>query len=100
MKCVRQNTLTSTYLRQGYVFTGVCDSVHRGGVSQHALWQTPPFPRADTPRQTPPGRRPLDRHPPGRNPALDRQPPAQQTATAVDGTHPTGCVLVLKVFFQ
>ena len=30
-------------LRQGYVFIGVCDSVHGGGgVSQHALGHTPP----------------------------------------------------------
>ena len=49
------------YLRKGYVFTGVCDSV-QGGVSQHALGQTPPH---------------LGRHPP-------------PTATAADGTHPTG----------
>ena len=26
-----------TKLRKGYVFTGVCDSVHRGRVSKHAL---------------------------------------------------------------
>ena len=42
---------------QGYVFTGVCDSVHRGGLSS-MHW-------GDTPRQTPPGQTlPLGRHPP------------------------------------
>ena len=51
------------------VFTGVCHSVH-GGVSQHALGQTPPW--ADNPL----GRQPPVRHPP--------------TATAADSTHPTG----------
>ena len=56
--------LSATYLWQGNVFTGICHSVPRGGV-----WQTPPWAnttQADTP------------------------PPPQQTATAADGTHPTG----------
>ena len=73
-------------LRQGYVFTGV--SLSTGEV--YTPWQ------ADTPlagRQSS-GRRPLaGRHPPGR--------PPQQTATAVDGTHPTGmhsCSLELNFF--
>ena len=58
----------ATKLGQGYVFTGVCDSVHRGDVCLSACWDThtpweqtaPPGsrhpPGADTPpRQTPPG---------------------------------------------
>ena len=54
--------------------------------------------RADLPRQThTPGRHPLGRHappwadtplPPGRHPS--GQPSPGQTATAADGTHPTG----------
>ena len=45
---------------QGYVFTRVCDSVHRGGVCLSAYWDITPWeqttPGADTPlpkRQTP-----------------------------------------------
>ena len=63
----------ATKLGQGYVFTGVCDSVHRGGLPQCMLGyppeQTPlqsrhppeadtPLPREQTPPdQTPPHRR-------------------------------------------
>ena len=46
---------------QGYVFTGVCDSVHRGGVSGEPprTRQTPPRTRQTPPDQgePPPGRR-------------------------------------------
>ena len=82
--------------------------------------QTPPqadtTPRADTPQadtpwaDTPPGSHPMGRHPPGQthpwtDTPLDRQPPGRHlprqtptlgwhhpghTATAADGTHPTG----------
>ena len=54
-------------------------------------------PRADTPspKQTllgrhplPLDRHPLNRHPRGRPPQVDTSPP--ETATAVDGAHPTG----------
>ena len=48
-----------TKLREGYVFTPVCDSVYRGGgVSQHAsqvTWQTHTLGR-HPPEQTPPSR--------------------------------------------
>ena len=37
-----------TKLREGYVFTAVSDSVHRGGVCLSACWDTTP------PEQTPP----------------------------------------------
>ena len=60
---------------QGYVFTRVCDSVHRGGVSG----QTPPWQGEHPPtgtRQTPP--RPF-RHPPG-----TRQTPLDQADTPPD----------------
>ena len=47
----------ATKLGQGYIFTGVCDSVNRG-VCLSACWDTPRSrhpPGADTPReQTPP----------------------------------------------
>ena len=35
----------TTKLAQGYVFTYVCDSVHRGSASVHACWDTDPLPR-------------------------------------------------------
>ena len=48
----------ATKLGQGYVFTRVCDSVHRGGVPQCMLGYTPPG--ADTP----PGEDPRGSKPP------------------------------------
>ena len=60
----------ATKLGQGYVFTGVCDSVHRGGVCISACWDTTTPLGADPPRSRhPPG----IRHPPG----ADTSPPAQ-----------------------
>ena len=68
-------------LRQGNVFTPVCQSFRSqgwGSASVHAGIH----PRVDTP---------LGRHPPGRHPPwVDTPPPLGQTATAADGTHPTG----------
>ena len=75
-------------VRQGYVFTGVCDSVHggwRGGVAD--------TPQADSPGQTPPWEDtlPLVRHPwqiptwqtpPGRRPRADRCPLGRHTPQA------------------
>ena len=57
----------ATKLGQGNVFTGVCDSVHRGGLPQCMLGYPPPG--ADPPaRQTPLSRRPpLQAHTQGRN---------------------------------
>ena len=57
----------ATNLGQGYVFTGMCDSVHRGvSVSVHAGIPHHTPPRADSPQeQTPPGSRyPLEQTPP------------------------------------
>ena len=62
---------------QGYVFTRVCDSVHRGGVSpgRHLpprdQADTPPLDQADTPPR--PGRPPG----PGRPPQTRQTPPDQ-----------------------
>ena len=65
---------SATKLRQGNIFTGVCQSFcSKGGVSQHALGKT-------LPSQTPP---PLGRHPLGRHP-LGRQYPGQ-TSPPADG---------------
>ena len=77
--------LPATKFGQGYIFTGVCDSVHRGvGIpacteADHPPTPHPPgadtppdqtSPRPDTPRaDTPPGAdTPQSRHPPEQNP--------------------------------
>ena len=94
---IRLNTFllpSATQLRQGYVFTGICDSVHRGRVAD-TYW-------ADTS----PGRHtPLARHPPAQcmlgytplpSACWDTHLSAQcmlgympiLVATAADGTHP------------
>ena len=105
---------------QGNVFTPVCHSVHRGGVSQHALgshdqpplyntgvgWQTPPghpCPHRHPTRQTPmPSQTPsqadtpLGRHPLlGRHPILGghplgRTPPLPSQTPLLLGRHPPG----------
>ena len=92
---------------QGYVFTRVCDSVHKGGGSPGR--ENPPPRQGRTPpphrtRETPrAGRTPLDQEtPPGReNPPPTRQnpppgpgrPSGKQTpeyGLRAAGTHPTG----------
>ena len=67
---------SATQLRQGYVFTGVCDAVHRRCVAD-----TPPW--ADIPTL-------LGRHLPGRHHPPGQTPPPHEMATAADGRHPTG----------
>ena len=77
---------------QGYVFTRVCDSVHRGG-----LWQgePPPPPGRETPlgRENPPGREtpPLARrHPPGQGDTpLGRRPPQGDTPPGKEAPSPS-----------
>ena len=71
----------ATKLGQGYIFTGVCDSVHGGGgVCLSASWDTTP------PTRHPPGNRhthphpgtdtpPRSRPPGSRNPPGSRHPP-------------------------
>ena len=62
---------------EGYVFTPVCHSVHRGGVCLSACWDTTPSPRTrhpprpgtPPPEQTPP---PGPGTPPGSRPASRR----------------------------
>ena len=49
---------------EGYVFTPVCHSVHRGGVCLNACWDTTPT------GSTPPGK-----HPPGSTPLGSTHPP-------------------------
>ena len=90
---------------EDYVFTGVCLSTG-GGVCLSACWDTTPqeqIPQSRTPpEQTPPAQTPSradtpqdppSRHPPAADtppPGADTPSPFQETATAVDGTHPTG----------
>ena len=80
---------SATKLRRLCFYT--CLSVHRGSVSVHA-------------RIPPPGNRhpPPSRHPPRSRPPWTRHPP-RQTATAADGTHPTGmhsCFSDILVLFS
>ena len=59
------NYFPQTKLQEGSVFTPVCQSFClQGGVSQHAVG-------VYTPRQTPPGRSLLARHPPVKPPQAD-----------------------------
>ena len=91
---------------QGYVFTRVCHSVHRGGSPGREdpppAGRTPPRTRQTTPRagRTPrPGRPPpqdqADHPPAGRPPGPGRPPPPPGKQTAeyglrATGTHPSG----------
>ena len=80
----------ATKLGQGYVFTGVCDSLNRGCLPQCMLGYTPPGsrhpPQEQTPHQSrPPKSRPTpgadtsgSRHPPGADTPRSR-PPEQTT---------------------
>ena len=79
----------ATKLGQGYIFTGVCDSVHRG-VCLSACWDTTP-PGAGPPDQAPP----LEQAPSQtRNPLDQAAPPSTEHAgrygQRAGGTHPTG----------
>ena len=92
-----------TKLRDGYVFTGVCDSVHRGGgipacvaglqggVSQHTLQVSRPTPKGGEDLRGLAGGMSPGPHPGGGGVSQHalRQTP-QLTATAAGGTHPTG----------
>ena len=59
----------ATVIAERLFYTPVCHSVHRGWCVLHP------------PRQTPPGKTP---------PRQNHHPPRPETATASDGTHPTG----------
>ena len=81
-------TVRNSKLRKGNVFTPVCLSF----CSQRGVWQVP------VGRHTP-SRNPLGRYPSSwaDTPPLGRHPP--KTATAEDGTHPTGNVFLLTHIF-
>ena len=68
----------ATKLGQGYVFTGVCDSVHRGVVCLSACWDATPQSRH------PPGTRYI---PQEQTPCWTRYPP-KQTPPPWDQVHP------------
>ena len=62
---------------QGYVFTRVCDSVHRG-VCLSACWDTAPPQEGGTPCQgDPPPRRRAPRGPPKKETSPERRPPKE-----------------------
>ena len=70
-----------TKLRKGNVFTSVCQEFcSQGGGVHHAPWADTP-PGQTHPEQTPP-----------------RTDTPRQTATAVDGTHPTGMHSCFTIF--
>ena len=84
----------ATKLGQGYVFTGVCDSVHRGGLPQCMLGYTlPPTKETPLPRRTPSPTKedplPHQGDPPPRRPPLQRDLlPSKETPPP--GPHPGG----------
>ena len=102
----------ATKLGQGYIFTGVCDSVHggrRGSGSVHA--EIPPRTRQASPQG--PGRHPPPV--PGRHPPRTRRSPPQYLAGTpppdravhtgrygqrAGGMHPTGMQSCLKRHFK
>ena len=68
-------------MEETVVFTGVCDSVHRGCVADTRLDRhTPAW--ADIPR--------ADTHPRADTPLGGHPPPPPEMATAAHGTYPTG----------
>ena len=71
---------------QGYVFTCVCDSVHRRGVCLSACWDTtPPEQTPPPPEQTPPGSR--HHHPQGRHPHPPRSRPPTPGIRSMNGRY-------------
>ena len=103
----------ATKLGQGYIFTGVCDSFHRG-VCLSACWDTiPQTPRDQaTQDQAPPGTRhpqpptlpgagtPDQAHPPDQTPPRSGTTPRTEHAgrysQRAGGTYPTGMQSCLK----
>ena len=74
----------ATKLGQGNVFTGVCDSVHRGCLPQCMLGYTPPPgsrhpPGVDPMEQTPRSRHPPQQTPPRADTPWRRHPPGVDT---------------------
>ena len=111
-KALMQYLPAATKLGQGNVFTGICDSVNRGGCLPQCMLGYPP--RVDTPlgadtpaqEQTPPRSRhtpPEQTPPPEHTPPQSRHPPGKQTPAygqRAAGTHPTGmhsCLKFLRV---
>ena len=80
----------ATKLGQDNVFTGVCDSVNRGGVCLSACWDATP--QQQTPREQTP---PWSRHPPG----ADTHPPGADTppglSTPLPGTKYTPQIFLI-----
>ena len=84
-----------TKLREGYVFTGVCDSVN-GGVSASVHAGIPPPPEADPPKADPPGADPPEQTPPGADPPGAEH--AGRYGQRAGGMHPTGMQSCWGVF--
>ena len=73
----------ATKLGQGYIFTGVCDSVHRGG---EVPGQVSPLCADTPPRQTPP----WPDTPPGQTPPGTKYTPLPGLSTTPLARHPLG----------
>ena len=86
----------ATKLGQGYVFTGVCDSVHRGGAvpdQVHPQDQVHPRTRYTPPDQvhpSGPGTPPWTRYNPRRTKYTTPPPGPGRYGLRAGGTHPTG----------
>ena len=96
----------ATKLGQGYIFTGICDSVHRG-VCLSACWDTTPLPRPGRHPHLGPGRHtPLTRQ---ATPRIRHAPPSDQAGSPpraehtgrygqrACGMHPTGMQFCLEI---
>ena len=103
----------ATKLWPSYVFTRVCDSVHRGGLQAGRTPPPPPSRENPSPgREEPPGQGeptppPRPGRPPSReNPPRTRQtppPPGKETpeyGLRAAGTHPTGVHSYFVLFFR
>ena len=90
LSCISLLLPPATKLGQGYIFTGVCDSVHRGGgVCSRGVWSGWGVLSGGC---LLPGRGVPSRGVPGRDPI--------GTATAWGGTHPTGMHSCFVVVFH
>ena len=68
---------------QGYVFTCICDSVHRGGICLSACWDTTPLPRRPPCQGHPPAKEtPCQVDPSAKDPPRRRHTPSAKETPA------------------
>ena len=94
IKHYTDNLPPTTKLGQGNIFTGICDSVHRGRGSASVHSGIPPPPQDQAPPRTrhPPGTRhtPRDQAPPRTRQAPRRAEHTGRYGQRAGGMHPTG----------